>query len=175
MQIFPVRLRLQAHIGAPLAHLAQQVRRRPARQRLEWVFQTRRDDALVGAEHGHLQRPGGAALLVDAVRDILGGGVEQRVRKILGVARILAHAQIQRGARQHQRIVQALLHLDLKPAVDAAIQELQREQIHDEQRRDHQRAENGNRARRQARAGNVRAIVAHELPDLAREQRDERR
>ena len=73
-----------------------------------------------------------------------------------------------------ERIVQSLLHLDLEPAVDAAVDELQRGQVDDEQRRDHQRAEDAHGARGEARAGHVRAVVADQLPQLARQQHAER-
>ena len=55
---------------------------------------------------------------------------------------------------RHQRIVEALLDLDLEPAVDAAVDELERGQVHDQQRCDHQRSR---RSPRCARSGASRA------------------
>ena len=80
----------------------------------------------------------------------------QRVAAKSSVRRaVFAHAHVDGRARQQQRIVEALLDLDPEPAVDAAVQEVQREQVDDEQRRDHQRAEGAHGAGRQARAGDI--------------------
>jgi hypothetical protein len=91
------------------------------------------------------------------------------VRQLLGASRILLHAQIQRSPGEYERIAQSLLHLDLEPAIDTAIQEVEREQVDDEQRRDDESAEDADRTSREARAGNMIAIVADQLPQLARE------
>ena len=58
----------------------------------------------------------------------------------LGVLQELPHPHLERGVRQLARVLQSLAHLQLEPAIDAAIDELQGEVI------DHQ-----DRARRPAR------------------------
>jgi hypothetical protein len=47
---------------------------------------------------------------------------------------MLAHAHLERRARQHQRIVEAAADLDIEPAVNAANQELHREEVHEQDR-----------------------------------------
>jgi len=69
---------------------------------------------------------------------------------------------------------QALLDLDAKPAVDAAVDEVEREQVDDQQRRDHQATEHQDGANRQAGAGRMIAIIAIQLPQLARQQHHQR-
>ena len=96
------------------------------------------------------------------VRELVGEGHRARG--------VLAHAQVERRPRQVQRIVEPLLHLHREPAVDAAVDELERGHVDDEQRGDHQRAEDADGARGEARAGNVRAVIAHQAPQLVRQQ-----
>ncbi len=165
-----IRLRLQAHIRPELANLPDQIRRWPRRQRLERILEARSDHALVVAEQDELASAEGAPLVIHALLDIGGRGPGERVSQLLRAVRILPHAQIQGGTGQDQRVVESLLDLNTKPTVDAAIQELEREQVNDEQRCDDERAEDAHRAGRQARAGNVFPVLAHELPDLACEE-----
>ena len=103
-QIFPAGLRLEAHVGAAVLHLAHEIRGRAARDGFKRIFKARRDDALVCAEDGHFEGSGCAAFLIDTPRDLLRRSIGERMRQILRVARVFAHAQVERGARQHQRI-----------------------------------------------------------------------
>ena len=88
------------------------------------------------------------------------------MRDHLGVLQELAHPHVERRARQLARVLQALADFELEPAVDAAIQELQREVIDHQDRRDRERAEDRDRACLEPRTRDVPAIVAHELESL---------
>ena len=59
----------------------------------------------------------------------------------------------------------------MKPAVDAAVEKLQRAQIHDQERRHDERAKDTDGSRREPRARDMHAIVAYQLRDLAGKQR----
>ena len=98
------------------------------------------------------------------------GSAESSWASDLGVLQKLAHAHLERRVRQLARILQSLAHLELEPAVDAAIEELQGEVIHHQDRRHRERAEDRDRAALEARAGNVAAVVAHQPGELRRQQ-----
>ncbi len=174
-QIATVVLRLQRYVGAAFCHLPDEIFRRAGRrQRLHRVLEARRVDALVPAIHRHFDRASRASLPVDGPREILWRNVGELGGEFHGAFGIFALADLERSARETERVVQPLLHLDVKPAVDAAIEELEREQIHDDQRHDHEHSEDRDGARREARAGDVIPIIANELQKLARDQRTQR-
>ena len=106
-----------------------------------------------------------------------GGGrrAGELARQLLRLAGVLAHTQVERGARQHHRVVEPAAHLDGEPAVDAAVEELERRQVHDQERCDHQRAEDPDGAGGKTRARHVRAVVVHQPPHLAHHQHGEHR
>ena len=124
-------------------------------------------------EEGDLGRLAGAPLRIEPRLHLRGRSVGQGRGQRHRSHRVLTHAQVERRARQPEGVVQSLLHFHLEPAVDAAIDELERRQIHDQQRRNDQRPEDAHGARRETRAGHVRAIVAHQPPELARQQHAE--
>ncbi len=92
--------------------------------------------------------------------------LRQRFRGI----EVLATVQIEHRATQHQGFVQALLHLDIEPAVDAAVEEFEREVVHDQQRRDDQGAEDRHGAQLEPRPDDVAAVIAHQLGELGCQQ-----
>ncbi len=98
----------------------------------------------------------------------------QHARQILGALGVLAHAHVERRAREIQGVVQPLLHLDAKPAIDAAIEELEREEINDDERRHDEHAKDRHGAGGEARTGDVISIIPHELQQLARDERAQR-
>ena len=76
---------------------------------------------------------------------------------------ILAHLHIQRAAAQFQCRFQPLLDVQAEPAVDAPIDELQREGIDDQQRDYRQHHQQRHHAHLQTRARNMVAIVENQL------------
>ena len=88
----------------------------------------------------------------------------------LRVLQEFSYPHFERGMRKLARVLQSLTHLQLEPAIDAAIDELQGKVIDDQNRRDGQSAENRYRASFQARPRDMPAVVAHQVRELAGEQ-----
>ena len=150
-----------------LTHLPDEIRGRPGRLRLERIVEARRNDPLVLTEQDDFGCAERAPILVEALLDAARGDLGERVGQNLRAARILPLAQIEHRAGRIERVIEPLLHLVPEPAIDAAIQELEREHVDDQQRGDHKHAEDAHRARRQPRSGNVLAVFADQLPQFA--------
>src|SRR6185437_1006660 len=103
-----------------------QVRGRREQEARERVLETRREDALVGTEKNDLRGGGRAPLLIQAGLDLHARACGERAGQQLRAPRALLDPQVERGARQDQRILQALAYLHPEPAVDAAVEELER-------------------------------------------------
>ncbi len=157
-----------------LADLADEIGGRPRRSGIERIVETGRDHSLVLAEQNDLAAAEGPTLLIQTLLNLAGRSLGNHARQNLGPAGVLLLAQIESLARRIQRVIESLPDLIPKPAVNAAIQELEREAVDDEKRRDDQQAENSHCASREARPRLVVTVIAYELPQLAREERRER-
>src|SRR6185312_16264362 len=102
-------------VGPVVAHAADEVRGWRDRYAGEWIVETRGEDTLVVAEEDDLGSGGGTPLLIEACLDLHARAGRERAREQLGAARAFLHAQVQRRAREHQRVLQALAHLHPKP------------------------------------------------------------
>ena len=107
------------------------------------------------ADHGEFQRGAFAPLAVQRADQLEIRQTRQLVRDRLGVLQKFAYAHFERGVRQFARVLEPLADLDLEPAVDAAIEELQRKIIDHQDRRHCQRAEDRDRAPLESRARHV--------------------
>ena len=127
------------------------------------------------AKQCDLQRLARAALGIEPALQAARVGVRERVGEGARCGREYSRMRRSSAARDSTSA-------SLRPCLISTLNQLsmprlmnvEREQVDDEQRRDHQRAEDAHRARREARARHVGAVVAHQLPQLAREQHDER-
>ncbi len=125
-EVFSTRIRIiETHVRPQLADLSDEIRRGPRRQRLEGIFQARRDNALMLPEENDLQRLRGMPLVIEPRLDILRRGLGEQAGQRLRSLGILTHAQVECRAGQHERVTQPLLHLDLEPAVDTPVQEFE--------------------------------------------------
>ena len=95
------------------------------------------------------------------------------LRDPLGVREVLAHADFERRAGEHQRVVEAAADLDVEPAVDALVEELHREEVDEQDRQRGEHAEDPDHARLETRADDVAAPVADQLRELGGEQADQ--
>src|SRR6185437_16994931 len=109
-----VRLRLQTDVGAVVAHAADEVSGWRDWYAGERVVETRGEDALVVAEDDDLGSGGGTPLLIEACLDLHARADRERACEQLGAPRAFLHAQVERRAREHQRVLQALAHLHPK-------------------------------------------------------------
>ena len=157
-----------------LPQLHQQVLGRHGRERVQHARAAERDRLAARARDHELVGAGRAQLVVERE-------VERALRQSLeppgdahGAVEVLAHAQVERRARQAERVGEALAHLGVEPAVDAARQEHDREREHEQERRDREAAEHQERAAAQARARHVAAPVAHEVREPAADQDQQR-
>src|SRR6516162_1191823 len=91
----------------------------------EGTLEARGDYARVRGEQHHLECLARAALGIEQPLHFPGRCSRQRLGECDGARRELARAQVERGARQPHRIVQSLLYLDLEPAVDPDVDELE--------------------------------------------------
>jgi len=85
-----------------------------------------------------------------------------------------AHAQVERGTAEFERIIQGAVDFDIKPAVDPAPQEIEREAVDHQDRDDGQTDEHDNEAQGQARAVLASPELTHQAPYVDRDQGDER-
>ena len=162
-------LRLQAHERPALPHLHQHFARHLVRHHVGREALAHRDDRAALGGDRDLERAGLAAQLLEQPGRFAAGDGELVGDQLRGVE-LLAHARLERGTGQHQRVVEALADLDVEPAVDAAVQELHREEVHEQDRQRGQHAEDPHHARLEARADHVPAPVAHQLRELGAEQ-----
>ncbi len=166
--------RLQAHVGLAPPQLHQEVLGRHGRQRMQHARAAECDRLPARARDHELLGAGGAQLVVEReVERALGEPLEP-AGDAHGAVEVLAHAQVERRAREAERVGQALAYLGVEPAVDAARQEHDREGEHEQQRRDREAAEHQERPAAQARARDVAAPVAHEVRETAPDQDQER-
>ena len=129
-----------------------------------------RDDVGLRTDHGELERRAVAPLAIERSDQVEVRQRRQLVSDDLGVLQELPHAHLERRMRQLAGILQSLTDLELEPAVDAAIEELQGEVIHHQDRRHCEGAEDRDGAPLQARTGDMPAVVAHQAGELRREQ-----
>jgi hypothetical protein len=81
--------------------------------------------------------------------------------------------QFQRGAAQFQRIIESLLDLDVEPAIDASVDELQREIKHDEQWQYGEPNEHADHACLELRPRHILPVIPRETSEIADQQRQQ--
>ncbi len=165
-----LRIGVQADIRPAAAYLQHHLVGRGHRQGIHGPIGAGGDDLGLRAHHGEFQGGAVAALAVERADQVEVRQARQLVGDHLGVLQELAHTHLERRVRQLARVLQALAHLQLEPTVDAAIEELQREVIHHQNRRHRERAEDRHRAALEARTRHVPAKVLHQARQLRRQQ-----
>ncbi len=171
-QVAAVLLRLEAHEGLSLPQLQQHLARDVLRHDVRRQALAHRDDTARLRRYRQFDRAD-----LPSHRFEQPGHRRARDADFLGDAfgsrQVLAHAHFQRRARQHQCVVEALADLDVEPAVDALVQELHREEVHEQDRQRREHAENPDHARLEPRADDVPAPVPDQLRELHAEQPDQ--
>ena len=159
--------RIERHVLAPRLHDHFVARTR--RHDLAEALGAGAEDAAVRAEQRQLDR---LALLARFVEQRASGrrAAASSSAIVARALHVLAHAQVERGARQRQRVFQAFADLDVEPAVDAAVEEHDGEIEHEQQRHHRQRRRHPHHARFQARADHALAPVADQLHEAAADQ-----
>ena len=122
---------------------------RTARNHRSGVCVARADDESVRADESQLRRPAQAPGVVERT-DRLPVGERLEIRcDSRGLREELAHANAERSPAEVQRIVERLLDAHVEPAVDTAVQKLQREVVDDCDRCDRQDHEDDDHSDRQ--------------------------
>ena len=163
--------RVETDVIAAVAHGLQHFAARLVRHDIGYLGGTRGDDAAVAAEQREFRRTAAHPDIVDVER--------QRRRRRIGYlfshslcqAKHIAQAHIQCRAAQIQGILQRLLDAHVEPAVDTALQELQREVVDDRNRHDRHQHEHDHQARCQLGAGGLLALLAEQPDDIGHHQR----
>jgi hypothetical protein len=131
------------------------------------------DDAGLRSDHRELQGGALAPLAVERADEL---EIRQR-RQFLGddlrVLQEFTHPHLDRGMRQLLRIAQSLADFHLEPAVDPAIDELQRKVVDDQDGRHRECAEDRDRAPLQARSRHVPPVIAHQTRKLGGQQHEQ--
>ena len=166
--------RLETDVIAALAYLQQHCVRRRFRHDQRRVGGGGGDDAVSVSKQGQfggladiepfVQPPGG--LLVIAVGHGLGNPS--------GLLEHFAHAQIQGGPAEFQRILETLIDLDVEPAIDPPLQEMQREAVDQCHRGHGQHRKDPGQPQRQARARHVLAVQANQPDQVVQNQEGQR-
>ena len=165
-------LGLEAHERPALADLQQHLVRDVLRHDVRRQSLADGHDRAVVGRYRDLERARlPPQLLEQRPRGTAGGG--EPVGDDFGGREVLAHARLERRARQHERVVEALADLDVEPAVDAAVEELHGEEIHEQDRQRREHAEDPHHAGLEPRADDVAPPVAHELRELGEQQADQ--
>ena len=86
---------------------------------------------------------------------------------------MFALPHIEHGVCQVERIVQAVLDLDVEPRVDALVDELHREVEDDQERECSEPDEHGDDARLELCPGHVRPVFAHEPAKVAGHEQEQ--
>ena len=173
-EVSAARLRLEAHERAPLPELQQHLAG-------HFVGHDVRRKSLADRDHraglGRHDEFDGADLSPERLEQSWRRPAAHQdfVGDELRVAHVLAHARLEGRAAEHQRVVEAFPDLDVEPAVDALVQELHREEIHEQDRQRGQHAEDPDHARLEPRTDHVAAPVAHQLRELREQQHDQHR
>ena len=153
---------VEAHVGAGLARLEEHRVVRAVREERRGIGADGGEHPPLGREHRHLQGVGALADLVEARGGELLRHPGEVARGLLGEAVNLAHAGFEGAAAELQGIGEGAVHLHVEPAVDAALEELQREVEHHQHRRARHQHEHEHHAGGEARARDARVALAEQ-------------
>ena len=165
---------IEADVGAALPDLEEHRLVRGGRHEGRGVG-ARPDDAPLGRHEGDLGRAEHVERVVEPVRRIRLGQIGELHREELDLLEAFAHVVVEGGAAELEGPLQGLLDPHVEPVVDAAMQELDGEEVDQHHRGDREEAEHGHHPYRQPRSGAVRADLPRELGEVADEQGGEDR
>src|SRR5690606_39137509 len=107
--------------------------------------------------------------------EVLGLRRAETDRDALDVVEMAPPLHVEGRLAQRQRIVEAALDVDVEPVVDAAVDERDREEIDDHERRHRERDEQRDHAQLEPRARHVPAKIAQKPREVDGDQRDQQR
>ena len=126
--------RVEIDVTAGLARLPQHGFARLVRDEVAMLDGAVRDDETLRAEQDQLRRFGGKPFVFQPQRDLVLPRLGEIRGEQPGALEQIAHARVEGGAAEVQRVVECLLDAHVEPGIDALAEKLERKGVDDDHR-----------------------------------------